>query len=280
MDFFRDRSLAIATRHQKERVLAPVLEEGLGLRCLHIPDIDTDQLGTFTGEVERRLTPLAAAREKCRLALEWSGLDLAVASEGSFGPHPVIPFVAADEELLLLVDQKHALEVAITHYSHRTNYARADVTSEDVLLQFAQQAGFPSHGLILRPSPTHYQDLRKGIVTEEDLLEGFQQLRSAYSTVHVETDMRAMYNPTRMEVIQEAAWKLVQRCRSQCPSCSCPGFGIQRAETGLPCSVCGSPTRSVLAHVYQCAACGHSLQSWFPNQIREEDPGRCDFCNP
>jgi hypothetical protein len=45
-------------------------------------------------------------------------------------------------------------------------------------------------------------------------------------TTYVETDMRAMYNPSRMTVIQNATKKLVEKINSCCPNCNIPGFGI------------------------------------------------------
>ena len=51
---FEGRKLLIATKHKKEIVIAPILEKELGVTCFVAPDLDTDELGTFTGEVERR----------------------------------------------------------------------------------------------------------------------------------------------------------------------------------------------------------------------------------
>lgn len=48
---FGGRSLVIATRHQKEKVIAPLLEDALGVKCFTIADLNTDLLGTFSGEV-------------------------------------------------------------------------------------------------------------------------------------------------------------------------------------------------------------------------------------
>ncbi|WP_404325454.1 hypothetical protein [Aerophototrophica crusticola] len=50
------RTVALGTRHGKERAFAPPLLRRLGL-SVTLADIDTDQLGTFSGEVERQGTP-------------------------------------------------------------------------------------------------------------------------------------------------------------------------------------------------------------------------------
>jgi hypothetical protein len=102
---FTGRTLVLATMHGKESVILPPLEARLGVRGVVAPGLNTDQFGTFTGEIPREGSPLEAARRKVLAALDATGARLGVASEGSFGPHPAIPFLAADVELLLLVDR-------------------------------------------------------------------------------------------------------------------------------------------------------------------------------
>ena len=53
---FKGRRLLIATKHQKEKVIVPLLEMELGVKCFVPEYFDPDVLGTFTGEVERRTT--------------------------------------------------------------------------------------------------------------------------------------------------------------------------------------------------------------------------------
>ncbi|WP_229359370.1 hypothetical protein [Flectobacillus major] len=54
---FQGRRLLIATKHQKQKVIAPILEKELGVVCVVLPELDTDKLGTFTGEVNRKDNP-------------------------------------------------------------------------------------------------------------------------------------------------------------------------------------------------------------------------------
>jgi len=61
---FKGRSLVIATKHEKEKVIAPLLEQALNVVCFIQEGFDTDTLGTFTGEIERELDPIATARQK------------------------------------------------------------------------------------------------------------------------------------------------------------------------------------------------------------------------
>ena len=81
---FNGRRLLIVTKHQKEKVIAPLLEKELGVKCMVTENFDTDVLGTFTGEIERVHDPVTTARNKCHMAMELSDCDLAIASEGSF----------------------------------------------------------------------------------------------------------------------------------------------------------------------------------------------------
>jgi len=46
---FERRRLIIATKHQKEQVIAPLLENTLGVSCFIDESFDTDTLGTFSG---------------------------------------------------------------------------------------------------------------------------------------------------------------------------------------------------------------------------------------
>ncbi|GAA4396724.1 hypothetical protein GCM10023187_05190 [Nibrella viscosa] len=278
--WFAGRLLVVATKHQKETVIAPLVGQALGVQCLPPPGLDTDLLGTFTGEIERSLDPLATARQKCRLALALTGWDLAIASEGSFGPHPSLFFTPADDEILLLIDQKHDLEIAVREVSTQTNFAGATVHTEDELLSFAAKARFPSHALILRNAAGETTHLIKGIMACNQLLPAFRALSDQYGSAYVETDMRAMYNPTRMKVIEAATRKLICRAQTACPDCSTPGFGKTDIRPGLPCSWCGLPTQSALADVYTCLKCHYSEEKPFPRGQQVENPLYCDYCNP
>lgn len=277
---FENRTLLIATMHGKEKVIAPLLERHLGVRCI-VPDvIDTDLLGAFSGETERVDDPLTTARNKCKMALSNSDCDLAVASEGSFGPHPSVFFVPADEEILMLYDQKNELEVVVSELSTETNFAGAEIESEQALKAFAEEVSFPSHALILKTKKDVFQPLKKGISDWETLMETYHQFVEQYGAVYAETDMRAMHNPTRMGVIEKATKRLVEKLLSCCPKCHTPGYGVAEAKQGLPCESCGTPTRSTLSFIYRCQRCGHSDEIYFPHTKKTENPMYCDVCNP
>jgi hypothetical protein len=278
--FFEGRSIVIATKHKKQHAIAPLLEKELGVICIVPEKLDTDVLGTFCGEIERTLSPIDAAKQKCMLAMELTGTDLAVASEGSFGAHPLLYFLPADDELLVLIDKKNGLEITVREVSTKTNYNAKEVSSEEDLLAFAQSALFPGHGLILKDKKEGYTAIAKGIVDAKELLETFRRFMKSYGSVYVETDMRAHMNPSRMEVIEETTKKLIAKIKTTCPSCQTPGFGIKDTTPGLPCENCKAPTKSTLYHVYACQKCNHTHEAYFPNGKQEEDPTYCDRCNP
>jgi len=276
---FKGRKIIIATKHQKEKVIAPILEKILGVKCKAAENFDTDSLGTFTGEIDRLDNPFTTAKKKCLLAMELNNCDMAIASEGSFGPHPTLGFIYVDDEILLFIDKKNNLEISIREISIETNFNAQEVTTEEQLIGFATSVKFPSHALILRKSIKDNSDIVKGITDWELLKKHFNELKHKYGAVYIETDMRAMYNPTRMKVIQVASNRLAEKINTNCPYCNVPGFGITAAKPGLPCGQCGFPTKSTLAYEYKCNSCNFSEEKKFPHD-KQEDPMYCDICNP
>lgn len=275
--FFENRTVVIATKHEKEQAIGPLLKEAFNMEYFVPTDFDTDRLGTFTGEVERVLSPIEAARTKCDLALKQCDAEIAIGSEGSFGPHPTLYFLPADEEYLVLVDRKSELEITVKTCSLQTNYASYEMGSEVKLADFLAQVKFPSHGLHVK-GPQGY--IEKGITSEYRLNEVILEAVNRFGTYTLETDMRAMNNPTRMSVIQELTEKLVEKMNSCCPSCQRPGFSPTDVIKGLVCSCCSLPTKSVKAVIYTCEGCHYTQCIDFPDSKMTEDPMFCDFCNP
>ena len=280
IEVFKNRTLVIATKHRKEDVIAPLLENAIDVNCF-VPSIfDTDQLGTFSGEVERKLNPLDTARLKCKMAMDETGYDLAVASEGSFGQHPSIIFASADDEIVLFADRKNNLEIIGRKISTDTNFDGKEISSIEEGLEFAQNHGFPDHAMILRNKQNSNEIIHKKINQENRLINLLDSLFKKYKTVWIETDMRALYNPKRMQVIGEATNHLIQNILNCCPKCDTPGFQIDEVESGLPCQLCSMPTRSTLAFIYKCQACNYTERKLNPHGKVKEDPMYCDLCNP
>jgi hypothetical protein len=212
--------------------------------------------------------------------MDLSGIDLGIANEGSFGPHPFLVFVPADEEILVFKDGKNNIEVIHREISTETNFSGAEVKDLRELDDFAAKAGFPEHGLILRNGKDRSDMLEKGIISPIRLHEVFQRIMKQSGSIYVETDMRAMFNPTRMKVIERATAKLLEKIVSCCPVCGWPGFTVKDVKEGLPCLDCGTPTRSILALVSRCNRCSHTEARMHPHDKSHEDPMYCDQCNP
>jgi hypothetical protein len=277
---FEQRKLLIATKHQKESVIAPLFWEEFRNYCFTSDAFDTDSLGTFSGEIDRKGNALSTLREKCIIANKATNCDLVVASEGSFGAHPTLFFAQANEELIMLKDFKNDIEIVAREISLETNFNGKLITNEADLLAFAEQINFPSHAIILKPEEKNYSKIFKGITTRAALNKSYSELKQDFNSVYAETDMRAMFNPTRMKVIEKVTHKLIEKIKSLCPKCSFPGFDIVKAIPGLPCENCSLPTQSTLSYLYQCEKCCYEKELQYPRGIKFEDPTYCDNCNP
>ncbi len=279
MNLFSGRRLVIATKHYKDLIIGPKAASRLGVLPFVPEGLDTDLLGTFSGEVPRTSDPLSTARRKCEMAMELTGCDLAISSEGSFGAHPAYVFIPGNEEIVMLRDLKNDLEIVGKKLSTDTNFAGQACRNQEELEEFAIRSGFPEHALIIRNAQDSTETIFKGINTWDDLRSKFQNVTGMYGEAFVETDMRAMYNPKRMTVIGEAMDNLLDLALTNCSECHTPGFGITDLVKGLPCDLCGAPTQSVKSCIYSCKKCGH--REIHPNsQKRTESPQYCDFCNP
>jgi hypothetical protein len=142
----------LATMHGKEAAIAPVLQSRLGLTIRTAPHLDTDALGTFTGEIPRAGTIREAAVAKARLGMEATGLPIGLASEGSYGPHPHIPFVPGGVELMVLVDDTRGIVVAEHLIDDAPTFAHIFAKVGADITPFLARIGFPDHALIVRPT--------------------------------------------------------------------------------------------------------------------------------
>lgn len=266
--------------HGKEKIIAPLLEEGLGCRVEHVSGYDTDLLGTFTREIPRPGSQLDAARRKARIGMELTGLPLGLASEGIFGPDPFTGLFAWNRELVIWIDDEMNIEV-VGVASGKTNYAHRLISGWEEAEEFARSIGFPDHRLVVRPDSEKDGRIRKGI-------DGWGAFREAFhaacgeaenGSAFIETDMRAHANPTRRERISQAARDLAQRLLCRCPACATPGFAIVERVPGLPCEDCGAPTPEILAETRGCVKCSHRI-TMERDGARHAPAGRCPRCNP
>lgn len=231
------RTVVIATTHGKERAIGPALA-GRGAKCIVPHGIDTDRFGTFTREIARagsqREGLLAKAREGLRLVSE---ADFAIASEGAFEPHPLIPFVAGGLELVGIVARDCEEPVIGSDLTAGTNFAHRVVKSWQEAEGFARDVTFPSHGLVMMALPKGAV-IAKGIDRIDKLESHVRSALADYPSVHLETDMRAHYNPTRMAAIARASADLAVRLGSRCQRCDFPNW-VPHVVAGRPCEWCG-----------------------------------------
>jgi len=275
--------IALATLHGKAEALAPAFA-ALGAGLVVAEGVDTDRLGTFSGEIPRALPALETAVAKARLAMAATGLPLGLATEGSFGPDPVLGLLPLHREIAVLVDDGRGLVVHERLDTHETNHAgctlRAGETLDDARLR---RWGFPTHALIVRSEPwTPDLPIFKAIVERDALQTAVARCAGASPTgeVRVDTDMRAHLNPTRMRQIAVLGERLVRRLGTPCPACAAPGFGRTGLVGGLPCLACGTPTARTLAEVHACPGCGHDERRPREDGLLHADPAHCDLCNP
>jgi len=275
---------ALGTKHGKERVIGPTLDAELGIQVEVVRDLDTDRFGTFTREIPRMGTALEAARSKARAAIEaHRGARFGLSSEGSFGRHPSVPFVAGGVELVLLIDRETGLELTGLDVTMETNFASTSVTSSAEASSFAAEVSFPSHGLIVIAAPDDKPEpalgMTKGLVDRADLERAVRQALRLHGRVWLETDMRAHLNPTRMRSIERAVLALIRAAHSLCPACAQPGYVQVERIGGLPCADCSEPTRKARAEVLACAGCGRREERSLAG-ASQATAFDCPLCNP
>jgi hypothetical protein len=276
---FSNRKAIFATKHSKEKVVSPIFAKELNIKIEVSKEYDTDLFGTFSGEIDRKDTALITCILKAKDAAKTLGYDLAIASEGSFGPHPSFYFVPGNIEFMCLVDLKNKIEIVESILSDKTNYKHFDFSKDHSYSNFLEDIYFPSHSLILR-------DLTTGSIIEK-AIDDFEQLNDLISDsfklstrLRLETDMRAMCNPMRMQVISEVAHKLVQRIKRHCSECNTPGFGLVRTEGELLCEFCQMPTKSYKHITHNCIKCDYKEILPREDGLTVVSMQHCQFCNP
>lgn len=267
---------ALGTMHGKEVALGPPLA-ALGITLIR-PEIDTDPFGTFTAETPRQGTMVDAARAKARAAIAATGLNVGIASEGAYGPHPSIPFLPLGREVLLWHEAETGREIVEQALDESPNYDHAEVVNLAEAEPLLARVAFPATALIVAPSAVA-KPIAKGLRDRDSLAAAIGQAaaNSADGRAFLQTDMRAHMNARRMEVIAGLAAGLAQRLSTPCPQCRAPGWGLLRRDPGLPCGDCGTPTALVAEDIHGCTACG--AEDRIP-RTGTADPAHCPYCNP
>ena len=265
------------TKHDKGRLVAPHFHN---LLQVHIEEVnlDTDVLGTFSGEIERVGNSLETAIRKAKLGIEATGNPYVIASEGSITTDPFVPFISADIETLLFIDEELGITVHETVISNQI-IAATTTTLKNNLDEFLKRADFPNHALIVKPNIgagaikgiRELRELEKAIIEARD--------KSADGQAIIESDFRAMYSPSRQENISKVGLKLAQRLVNTCPDCHTPGWGLKSYTRGVHCSGCGEYAENALKEeILGCVKCEYTKPGAVINVTI--DPSRCMGCNP
>jgi len=278
--YYHGQCIALLTQHGKERVIAPLFERALSCRIQRVAGYDTDQLGTFTREIPRAGTQLEAARRKAQIGMQLADSPYGLASEGAFGADPIAGMFAWNVECVLFIDARSELEI-VGWAQGRGQHQHLLTNDWECARIFASQAGFPEHGLVIRPAGADDPRIHKGITDWGVLRKAFDDAQSQADNrqVFVENDLRAHLNPTRMRMIEQATANLIAKLHSPCPACHMPGFGAIASLPGLPCADCGAPTQEARGEEWACVKCHYRETLWYAPQ-RYADPAYCPYCNP
>jgi len=271
---YRGRQVALLTRHAKSATIGPVLQDGLAIELVVTDAFDTDLLGTFSGEIARALPAHRCGLRKAELAIELTGLDVGIGSEGTFGPGPLGGLMAWNIEFLVWHDRTR--DWTITGRSQGPSQAsREALTSVEQAIRFA--AGAPvGQGLIVRGNGQVFKALHEA----DTILEAASACLSGRrdEPASIEFDLRACHSPERRARIEAATHDLVARLLALCPRCGRPDFSPDDVEYGRPCAECDAPTPLVSATRAVCLDCGFTARQAAPASYA--DPAYCPHCNP
>jgi hypothetical protein len=246
--------------HGKERAVAPPFRRIIGAEVVVAPNLDTDELGTFSGEVPRPDALVETALLKAELVFKSLDVDCALASEGSYGPIGRVPLNPGGVEILAFIDRRRGVRLIETLGTHRTSWRlqRFEAGDPERLLAL-KGMGFPEFGVFVGCN-TDMDHPVKGLRTVDEVIAAMDReaRRSDDGLAVLYSDMRAHRNPLRMKVLRALSWKLAKRLAALCPACQAPGFGHIDSRRGLPCEGCGQPTHWIDFEIDGCVACGHA----------------------
>ena len=277
---YANKRVVLTSKHDKLRLIKPAFDIYVGCELFE-SQMDTDQLGTFSGEIERMAPPYETAIVKARLGMNSTSTPIGIASEGSVGPDPVVPLIHSNIEYLVLVDDENEIIISEMYRSFDILAATVTASPGQNIADFLKKADFPNHGLIVRPNSDSKSHCIKGITNYDRLLEAVEisSQHSPNGFVVIESDLRAMHSPTRQKNITEVANLLAKRVNQLCPQCQIPGWGRTGYERGLNCSECGLKNENAIRQeILGCVKCDCTQLGKVIAQSLE--PSQCDFCNP
>jgi hypothetical protein len=277
---YQNAQAVLTSKHHKLSLFQEPFLGALGMRITEEP-LDTDLLGTFTGDVERTASPLETAITKARMGINATGIGLGFASEGSIGADPIIPWIPCDIEVVVLVDEARNLVISETFKSNEI--IAASITSKvgDDISEFLVKADFPRHALIVRSTSQENSNAIKGITDHVSLEKAIAQCAggSIDQSVRIENDHRAMFSPSRRSNISKAVQLLLARVEALCPECGNPGWGKVGYQRGVTCEECGELNPEMIKEeILGCSRCEFTTQG---AHIRSSiGAALCYLCNP
>ncbi len=275
---YRGQRIALATLHQKGALAQETFLEILDMRVEEVT-VDTDQFGTFSGDVERTLPPREVLKVKAELGITDSQAKFGLASEGTIGADPVVGFLNSDIEHVGFLDSVNKLFISHSYRSFDIQVHTHQYAPGEDLSAFLAKADFPHHQLIVKSFDNGVKPLAKGISTIEELMSVLKAADAeGLIKITIESDLRAHASPSRAANIKKAFTELAAKIHTPCPQCECPGWGITSSIPGLACLDCGEETEAVKAYIYGCISCTFTKEG---DPIAEgADPSRCNWCNP
>jgi hypothetical protein len=213
-DTYSGARAVLATKHAKEAVIADPFRQLLRLSIVVPDSIDTDFVGTHTGEVRRSKDLVEAARLKARRGMEAMGLRYGLASEGEFSPDPEHGGRGRSHEVLLFIDDEREVELVEEIELDASNYAVWVSDSLSSIEGELQHVGFPEQALTVKPRQGDLRTLVFKGIRHRRVLDLAIQYCCEFSEdgkAVVETDMRAHQNPARMATLAKLAERLATR---------------------------------------------------------------------
>ena len=217
--------------HAKELAVAPPFRRLLDAEIVVAPQLDTDELGTFSGEVPRPDALVETCAIKAELAFRSLDVDCAIANEGSYGPIDAVPLVPSGIEIMAFLDRKRGIRIIETLSTHRTNWRLLRFKAGDPNIAKAVKAiGFPRYGVFVLCSSDMAHPIKSGLDTLDDVVSAMNQeaKRSEDGMAVLIADMRAHRNPTRMRVLARSVIQARQAAGASLPEMRCAGLRLDR----------------------------------------------------
>lgn len=273
------KSACLLTKHGKETLLQPLINEALGLSLVRTNEFDTDLLGTFDGIVKRIRSPLNNARYKAKKACELNDSDVGIGSEGSFSTDNVTGLIPWTSEIIYWFDKKNQCELYGVHEGPSFHQCH-QITSVKDLVNLTNDFDFEKQALMLSANTKRGYVVIKAITTAKILTDTTEQLleESDENSCLLSYDLRAHHSFNRRANISLAMYDLLNKIMTLCPNCQGVGFSMKEKKKGLPCKLCKQETELIISEIHACQFCDHKEIIRYNDRLA--NPEFCSYCNP